>query len=291
MISAPAVKSADEVAVGMGQSVLAHAPARLTTILGSCVAVTLYSPRRRLGMLSHVVLPQSKGGASNPAKFADTAVPHMVLDAQEPGHRKQGGHGQAGRRGPDVRQRRRAQIGESNVRAVVQALEAAGIRIAGRDVRRHQRPPDLFRPGYRLHCRDVRGSSLPIHLNEGSNYYGKDSGCDRRRRDYPRESQGSGPHAGWEIAGEARNGKEAVERYTALRPTAMTVDLVMPEYDGLYAVREIMTLDPDAKIIVISAIGQKNVLREAFKLGVTDFIVKPFDKRALAKTLEAARAR
>ena len=92
--------------------------------------------------------------------------------------------------------------------------------------------------------------------------------------------------AGWEIAGEARNGKEAVERYTALRPTAMTVDLVMPEYDGLYAVREIMTLDPDAKIIVISAIGQKNVLREAFKLGVTDFIVKPFDKRALAKTLE-----
>ena len=92
--------------------------------------------------------------------------------------------------------------------------------------------------------------------------------------------------AGWEIVGEARNGKEAIERYTELRPTAMTIDLVMPEYDGIYALREIMALDPNAKIIVVSAIGQKSVLHEAFKLGAVDFIVKPFDKQALAKTLE-----
>lgn len=92
--------------------------------------------------------------------------------------------------------------------------------------------------------------------------------------------------SGWEIVGEARNGKEAVERYIELRPTAMTIDLVMPEYDGIYALREIMTLDPDAKIIVVSAIGQKSVLQDAFKLGAIDFIVKPFDKQALVKTLE-----
>jgi two-component system, chemotaxis family, chemotaxis protein CheY len=92
--------------------------------------------------------------------------------------------------------------------------------------------------------------------------------------------------AGWEIVGEARNGKEAVDRYAALRPLATTVDLVMPEYDGIYALREIMTLDPNAKVIVISALGQKNILKDAFKLGALDFIVKPFDKRALANTLE-----
>jgi len=92
--------------------------------------------------------------------------------------------------------------------------------------------------------------------------------------------------AGWEIIGEAKNGKEAVERYMELRPTVMTIDLVMPEYDGIYALREIMALDPDAKIIVVSAIGQKSVLQDAFKLGAVDFIVKPFDKAALAKTLE-----
>lgn len=90
---------------------------------------------------------------------------------------------------------------------------------------------------------------------------------------------------GWEIVGEANNGKLAVERYLELRPTVMTIDLVMPEYDGIYALREILTVDPDAKIIVVSAIGQKTVLQDAFKLGAVDFIVKPFDKQVLIKTL------
>jgi two-component system, chemotaxis family, chemotaxis protein CheY len=92
--------------------------------------------------------------------------------------------------------------------------------------------------------------------------------------------------AGWEIVGEAKNGKEAVEKFSQLRPMAMTVDLVMPEYDGIYALREIMALDPNAKVIVVSALGQKNILKDAFKLGAADFIVKPFDKRTLANTLE-----
>ncbi len=92
--------------------------------------------------------------------------------------------------------------------------------------------------------------------------------------------------AGWEIVGEARNGKEAVDRYAELRPMITTIDLVMPEYDGIYALREIMTLDPKAKVVVVSAVGQKHILREAFKLGAIDFIVKPFDKRALTETLD-----
>ncbi len=92
--------------------------------------------------------------------------------------------------------------------------------------------------------------------------------------------------AGWTIVAEARNGKEAVDRYAEHHPTAVTVDLVMPEYDGIYALREILSQDPNAKVIVVSAIGQKNVLKDAFNLGAADFIVKPFDKNALVKTLE-----
>jgi two-component system, chemotaxis family, chemotaxis protein CheY len=92
--------------------------------------------------------------------------------------------------------------------------------------------------------------------------------------------------AGWNVVAEARNGKEAVERYAEHRPAAVTIDLVMPEYDGIYALREILTLDPNAKVIVVSAIGQKNILKDAFKLGAADFVVKPFDKQTLAKTLE-----
>jgi two-component system, chemotaxis family, chemotaxis protein CheY len=92
--------------------------------------------------------------------------------------------------------------------------------------------------------------------------------------------------AGWTVVAEARNGKEAVDRYNEMRPAAVTVDLVMPEYDGIYALREILTLDPNAKVIVVSAIGQKNVLKDAFNIGAADFIVKPFDKQTLVKTLE-----
>jgi len=92
--------------------------------------------------------------------------------------------------------------------------------------------------------------------------------------------------AGWEIAGEACNGHQAVEQYQQLRPDAVTLDLVMPEFDGLYALRKIMAADAGARVVVVSALDQKDVLKEAFKLGAADFSVKPFDKHALINTLE-----
>ncbi len=92
--------------------------------------------------------------------------------------------------------------------------------------------------------------------------------------------------AGWEIVGEASNGQEAIERYGEFKPDAVTLDLVMPEFNGLHALRGIMAGDPDATVVVVSALEQKNVLRDAFKIGAADFIVKPFDKRALLNTLE-----
>lgn len=94
--------------------------------------------------------------------------------------------------------------------------------------------------------------------------------------------------AGWEIAGEAANGRQAVDLYDELQPDAMTLDLVMPEYDGLYALQEILSQHPSAKVLVVSAIDQKSVLQDAFRLGATDFIVKPFNKVHLIETLEKA---
>lgn len=92
--------------------------------------------------------------------------------------------------------------------------------------------------------------------------------------------------AGWEIVGEATNGQEAIERFQDLRPDVCTVDMVMPGYDGLYAVRGIKEIDPNARIIVVSAVDTKQTLMEAFRLGAADFIVKPFQRDHLLATLE-----
>ena len=92
--------------------------------------------------------------------------------------------------------------------------------------------------------------------------------------------------AGWEVVGEASNGQEAIDRYVELQPDAMTLDLVMPEYDGLHALRGIMAAQPDAKVLVVSAINQSQVLKTAFRLGASDFVVKPFDRQVLVNTLD-----
>ena len=177
MISAPPVKTTGEVAVGMGQAVLALAPARLTTILGSCVAVTLYATRRRLGMLSHVVLPQAKGSTSNPAKFADTAVPNMLLTLKSQGLEPRdltaklvGGASMFGTGACANRGRQRAG----------RRPGFGGRRHPHRRPRRgrNQRPPDRFRPRDRLHYHNLGGPRLPNHIDEGPNRYGKDLDCD-----------------------------------------------------------------------------------------------------------------
>ena len=92
--------------------------------------------------------------------------------------------------------------------------------------------------------------------------------------------------AGWEVVGEAANGQEAIDRYRELRPDAVTLDLVMPEHDGLHALHGIMEFDPKAKVLIVSALEQRGVLKDAFKAGATDFVSKPFDKQGLQATLE-----
>lgn len=91
--------------------------------------------------------------------------------------------------------------------------------------------------------------------------------------------------SGWEVVGEAENGAEAVEKFKLLRPDVTTLDLVMPIHDGLYALRGIREVDARARVLVISAISQKEVLREAIALGAADFIVKPFQLEHATRAL------
>ncbi len=93
-------------------------------------------------------------------------------------------------------------------------------------------------------------------------------------------------NAGWDVVGEAANGLEAIQQYQLLKPVAMTLDLTMPEYDGLYALRGIRDFDPTAQILVVSAIDQAPIIKEAIDLGAADFIVKPFDHSRLQRAIE-----
>lgn len=92
--------------------------------------------------------------------------------------------------------------------------------------------------------------------------------------------------AGWTIVGEACNGQEAIDRYKELRPDAVTLDLVMPEYGGLHALEGILEFDSEAKVLVVSALEQTAVLKDAFSRGASDFVIKPFDKDQLLSTLD-----
>jgi two-component system chemotaxis response regulator CheY len=89
---------------------------------------------------------------------------------------------------------------------------------------------------------------------------------------------------GHEVVGEAGNGVEAIAQYQALKPDLMTLDITMPEKDGLAALADIMAANPSAKVVMCSALGQESKVLEAIKLGAKDFVVKPFQP---ARVIEA----
>lgn len=91
---------------------------------------------------------------------------------------------------------------------------------------------------------------------------------------------------GYEIVGEASNGLEAVNLYRELKPDLVTMDITMPEMDGINAVREIKKIDPEAKIIMCSAMGQQAMVIESIQAGAKDFVVKPFQPE---RVLEAVK--
>ncbi|MGG7163918.1 response regulator [Clostridium ihumii] len=81
---------------------------------------------------------------------------------------------------------------------------------------------------------------------------------------------------GFTVVGEAPNGIKAVEIYKAEKPDVVTMDITMPDMDGIEAVKAIKAFDPAAKIIMCSAMGQQSMVMDAIKAGAKDFIVKPF---------------
>ena len=87
--------------------------------------------------------------------------------------------------------------------------------------------------------------------------------------------------AGWEIAGEASNGEEALVLYQQQKPDLVTLDIVMPKVDGVSALKQLMQHDPRARIVMVSAVNQKAKLAECIQAGAIDFIVKPFEKATL----------
>ena len=90
---------------------------------------------------------------------------------------------------------------------------------------------------------------------------------------------------GYEIVGEAANGKEAIDKYIELRPDLVLLDITMPEMDGITALKEIKTIDPQAAVVVCSAMGQQNMVIEAIQNGALDFIVKPFQQNRVLESL------
>ena len=92
--------------------------------------------------------------------------------------------------------------------------------------------------------------------------------------------------AGWDVVGEAVTGEKAVEQFQSLKPDLVTMDIVMPNMDGIAALRAIREIDPIANVCMVSAINQREKLAECIRLGAIDFIVKPFDSKRLTSFFE-----
>jgi two-component system chemotaxis response regulator CheY len=92
--------------------------------------------------------------------------------------------------------------------------------------------------------------------------------------------------AGFEVVGEAETGVQAVEKFRQLRPDLVTMDIVMPDMGGIDAVREILREDPDARILMCSAMGQQALVIEAIQAGARDFVVKPFQPSRVLEAVE-----
>lgn len=91
---------------------------------------------------------------------------------------------------------------------------------------------------------------------------------------------------GYEIAGEASNGLEAIEKFKEVKPNLVTMDITMPEMDGVEAVRKIREIDKEAKILMVSAMGQQKLIIESLEAGADDFIVKPFQPAKIIEVIE-----
>lgn len=93
-------------------------------------------------------------------------------------------------------------------------------------------------------------------------------------------------NAGYEVAGEATNGLEGYDKYVELKPDIVTMDITMPVLDGIEALKKIKGDYPDAKVVMVTAAGQKTKMVEAVQNGADEFVSKPFDPEQLKSTID-----
>jgi len=96
---------------------------------------------------------------------------------------------------------------------------------------------------------------------------------------------------GYEVVGEAENGQVAVDLYKQHKPDLVTMDITMPEMNGIEGVKAIRGIDPNANVIMCSAMGQQAMVMEAIQAGAKDFIVKPFQQDRILQAIERVMAR
>lgn len=96
--------------------------------------------------------------------------------------------------------------------------------------------------------------------------------------------------AGLTVVGEADTGAKAVDKYKELRPDLVTMDIVMPDMGGIDAVRAITSFDPDARVVMCSAMGQQALVVDAIQAGARDFVVKPFQPSRVLEAVERVLA-
>jgi len=93
---------------------------------------------------------------------------------------------------------------------------------------------------------------------------------------------------GYEVAGEASNGQEALVLYEKVKPDLVTLDITMPEMDGIQTLKELLKMDPSANVIMVTAMGQQQLVIEAIQMGAKDFVVKPFQPDRLIEAVRKA---
>lgn len=95
-------------------------------------------------------------------------------------------------------------------------------------------------------------------------------------------------YSGYEVVAECGSGKEGVEKFKELKPDLVTMDIIMPEKDGIEALEDILKIDPDAKVVMVTAIDQRESLMRAIKAGAADYIVKPFENDRVLSAVKNA---